>query len=79
MVLFRPLKHLSVGAGYGFTYMFDVTGGGAFDPTAAGDCERAGGDLGACQARLGGLARPAATGTYGSHRHDVSLSVTTQF
>ena len=36
MVLFRPVKHLSVGAGYGFTYMFDVTASpSAFDPTAA--------------------------------------------
>ena len=81
MVLFRPVKHLSVGAGYGFTYMFDVSGGSAFDPTAASTCEQKAGDLDvpACQTRLAGLARPTATGTYGSHRHDVSLSVTTQF
>jgi len=79
MVMVRPIKHLSVTAGYGFTYMFDVNGGTAFQPAAASDCELKGGDLDACRLRLAGLARPTADGTYGSHRHDVSLSVTTQF
>lgn len=81
MVLFRPAKHLNIGAGYGFTYMFDVSGGTAFDPTAAARCRDAGSDLAAdaCQKRLAGLARPAAAGTYGSQRHDFTLSLSTPF
>jgi Outer membrane protein transport protein (OMPP1/FadL/TodX) len=80
MVMYRPLKHLSLVAGYGFTYMFDVTAApGSFNSSAASTCEEAAGDLKACETRLAGLARPTAAGTYGMYRHDFSLSVTTQF
>lgn len=80
MVMYRPLKHLSLVAGYGFTYMFDVTASrGSFDPGAAQQCEQAEGDMNACEKRLAGLARPTAAGTYGMYRHDFSLSLTTQF
>ena len=86
MVAFSPFKHVSIGAGYGFTYMFGVTAtGSAFDPTAAAACEQSGGNLGAgaagtaCFTRLAGRARPTAAGTYQSHRHDFSLSITTWF
>lgn len=83
MIMYRPLKHLSLVAGYGFTYMFDVTTspGSSFDPGAAGACDEAHGDLNnpACQKQLAGLARPTAAGTYGMYRHDFSLSLTTQF
>ena len=76
-------KHLMLGAGYGFTYMFGVTAANSvFDPTAASACEAAGGDLSpgsACYKRLNGQARPSAAGTYHSHQHDFSLSLTTQF
>ncbi|HEX2657815.1 MAG TPA: hypothetical protein VHU40_06070, partial [Polyangia bacterium] len=83
MVLVRPAKHVSITAGYAFTYMFDVTtASSSFDPGAAARCEQSGGDLSpasACFVRLAGKARPTSAGTYGNLRHDVSLSVTMQF
>lgn len=84
MILVRPAKHVSITAGYGFTYMFDVTTtNSVFDPGAAAQCEQSGGDLktpsSPCLTRLAGKARPTAAGTYGNVRHDISLSVTTQF
>lgn len=83
MVLFFPFKHVSIGAGYGFTYMFGVnTNGSVFDPNAAAACEQAGGDLtpgSVCYTRLAGKARPSAAGSYHSHQQDFSLSVTSQF
>jgi len=76
-------KHLSIGAGYGFTYMFSVTANNSlFDSGAASACEATGGDLSpgsACYKRLSGQARPSAAGTYQSHQHDFSLSLTMQF
>jgi hypothetical protein len=53
-----------------------------FDSMAARNCELAGGDLTAgspCYKRLTGQARPSAAGTYQSHQHDFSLSLTIQF
>jgi len=83
MILVRPVKHISISAGYGFTYMFDVTTtNSVFDPGAAMACEQTGRDLKSsspCFTQLAGKARPTAAGTYGNLRHDVSLSVTTQF
>lgn len=83
MVLFAPFKHISIGAGYGFTYMFGVNAtSSVFDPGAATACEQSGGDLtagSACYTRLAGKARPTAAGSYQSHQHDFSLSVTSQF
>jgi hypothetical protein len=82
MVTFVPFRHVSIGAGYGFTYMFGVTANrSVFDPTASASCEQAGGDRNsaACLTRIAGQARPTAAGTYQSHQHDFSLSVTTQF
>jgi len=76
-------KHVSIGVGYGFTYMFGVTANNSlFDPGAASACEAAGGDLSpgsVCYKRLSGEARPSAAGTYQSHQHDFSLSLTMQF
>lgn len=70
-----------VAAGYAIAIEPDVTGGTAFDPTAAAACETAGGDLRdpACQARLRGAARPTAAGTYGRTTQTFSLSLTAQF
>ena len=83
MILWRPAKHVSLTAGYAFTYMFDVTTTtSVFDPGAAARCEQSGGDLSpssACFTRLDGKARPTSAGTYGSLRHDFSLSATIQF
>jgi long-subunit fatty acid transport protein len=82
MILYRPAKHLSIAAGYGFTYMFPVTTtDSVFHPSAAADCAAAGGDLGtaACVDRLNGTARPTAAGSYSHHEHDFSLSMTAQF
>jgi hypothetical protein len=82
MILVRPTKRISITAGYGFTYMFDVTANNSvFAPGAAAGCQAAGGDLtaGDCMTRLAGKARPTAAGTYGNFRHDFSLSVTTRF
>jgi len=76
-------KHLTLNAGYGFTYMFGVTAqNSVFDPMAATTCEAAGGDLtpgSSCYKRLTGQARPSAAGDYHSHQHDFSLSLTLQF
>jgi hypothetical protein len=82
MLLVRPTKHVSITAGYGFTYMFDLTTtSSVFDPGAANLCDQSGGALtsSACLTRLAGKARPTSAGTYGNIRHDLSLSVTTQF
>ena len=82
MLTFVPFKHVALGAGYGFTYMFGATANNSvFNPTAAATCESAGGDLtsGACYTRSIGQARPTAAGTYHSHQHDFSLSLTTQW
>ncbi len=82
MVLLRPMKHVWVGAGYGFTYMFPVTATtSAFDPTAAAGCVAAGGNLDAdaCIKRNQGLARPTAAGTYNRMSHAFGLSITAQF
>lgn len=82
MILFRPVKFLWVGAGYGFTYMFPVTSsGGPFDEGAAAGCAAAGGDLNAanCVQLRQGLARPMADGRYTSVRHDFTLSLSAQF
>ena len=82
MILVRLTKRISITAGYGFTYMFDVTAtNSVFDPNAANACQGAGGDLRstACMTRLDGKARPTAAGTYGTTRHDFSLSLTTRF
>ena len=63
---------MRITAGYGFTYMFDVTTtNSVFDPGAAGQCEQSGGDLTAsspCYTRLAGKARPTAAGTMRSSR-----------
>lgn len=76
-------KHLSLSAGYGFTYMFGVTADNSvFDANAGTACEAAGGDLSpgsSCYKRLNGQARPSAAGTYHSHQHDFSLSLTMHF
>jgi hypothetical protein len=90
MMSFGFGKHLSVSAGYGFTYMLPVTvSSSIFDAGSAATCAQAGGDLGtnpdgsprvpACTARLNGTARPTANGTYRHFEHDFSLSVTAQF
>ena len=76
-------KHVTFNAGYGFTHMFGVTANSSvFDPSAATACEAAGGDLtpgSSCYKRLAGQARPSAAGSYRSHQHDFSLSLTMQF
>lgn len=84
MLLIRPVRHLWIAAGYGFTYMLPVNNDtSAFDPTAARDCALAGGDLGpgtpSCQLRKEGLARGTAAGSYRHYAHDFSLSMTAQF
>jgi len=76
-------KHIAIGAGYGFTYMFGVASNqSVFDAGAASACEAAASDLtpgSSCYKRLAGQARPSAAGSYHSHQHDFSLSLTMQF
>lgn len=82
MVLFQPVRSLSIQAGYGFTYMLPVTASPSiYQPTADADCTTAGGDLRNpnCMARLDGTARPTAAGRYRHFEHDFSLSLATQF
>ena len=82
MILFRPVKYLWIGAGYGFTYMFPVTStGGPFQADAATACATNGGDLisPSCIQLRQGLARPTAEGRYTSVRHDFTLSLSAQF
>jgi long-subunit fatty acid transport protein len=82
MASFRVVKHLSIGAGYGFTWMLPVsTGGSIFDPSAATACAASGRDItsAACSAVNSGRARPSADGTYHRYSHDFSLSMTAQF
>jgi hypothetical protein len=82
MLTFQPLKHLSIGAGYGFTYLLPVTTTGSiFDPGFATRCASSGHDLGSADgaAATRGRARPSADGTYGRMTQTFSLSVTTQF
>jgi hypothetical protein len=82
MALLQPVRHLWIGVGYGFTYMFPVdTADSIFDPGAAGACAAAGGNLNdeSCVARRLGRAHPTAAGSYRRHVHSLSLSVLAQF
>jgi len=75
-------RHLRIGAGYAFTWMFPVTvSDSRFDPTAAAGCEQAAGNLSApaCQTRLAGQASPTAAGTYKMMRHTLSVMTTVNF
>jgi long-subunit fatty acid transport protein len=82
MAELRITRGLSLGAGYGFSYMPQVTARpSSFLPGAAAACTAAGDDLRNpnCMARLGGSARPTADGTYGRTVHDFSASMTARF
>jgi long-subunit fatty acid transport protein len=85
MAELRVTRGLSLTAGYGFTYMPDVTVNSSnFDPSAAGKCMdpmKDNNDLTkpSCIARQQGLARPTADGTYGRTEQDFSLSMNVRF
>lgn len=82
MVMFRPVKHLWLAAGYAFTYLLPVsTTTSVFDPTAGARCLEAGEDITApaCIDRRNGRARPSAAGDYQQSAHRLSLSMTVQF
>jgi hypothetical protein len=89
MFMGSPVRHLWIGAGYGFTYMLPVTAStSVYMPAAARECALSGGNLGndtgdpsgeACRIRLDGRARPGAAGTYRRHIHSLSVSVMAQF
>jgi long-subunit fatty acid transport protein len=75
-------RRLSLGGGYGITFMPQVTvTSSRFDPMAATTCAQAGNDLAnpACQARLDGRARPSANGTYQRTVQDFGLTLTARF
>jgi long-subunit fatty acid transport protein len=57
------------------------TGSSVFDPTAAGRCAEAMGNLESapCLARVAGTARPTAAGTYSGVHHTASLSASIRF
>jgi len=78
----RIIRHIWIQAGYAFTYQLPVeVTHSAFDPTAEADCRAAGQDLGnaACQARLAGLARPTAAGTYRRMTQDFTAGLLVSF
>jgi long-subunit fatty acid transport protein len=76
----RLTRHLWLGAGYGITFMPQVqVTTSVFKPAEATSCADAMGDLGKCQARLSGQARPSAAGTYTRAVQDFGLTVTAKF
>jgi long-subunit fatty acid transport protein len=76
----RVARRLWLAAGYGITFMGEVTASpSAFDPTAATACADAHGDLDACVARNQGRARPTAAGTYTRVVQDLGLTLTAKF
>ncbi|MES1165379.1 MAG: hypothetical protein ABUR63_06475 [Verrucomicrobiota bacterium] len=82
MIVLQVVRHVWIGAGYAFTYMFPVTANPSdFAPDAAARCTAAGESLTepACITRRNGLARPTAAGTYHRIGHALSLSMTAQF
>ena len=82
MAELRLTRGLSLTAGFGFTYMPDVTAHPSnFKPDAAAACKAAGDDLSmtSCQERQQGLARPTADGTYSRTEQDFSLAMTARF
>jgi hypothetical protein len=75
----RLSRRFWLGAGYGLTIMPSVTvTNSVFDPTAAGACATANGDLNnqSCQKLANGTARPSANGTYTSLVQDFGLTAT---
>ena len=82
MAELRVIRGLSLSAGYGFTYMQDVTAHPSnFEPGAAQACKGSGYDLNlqSCQQLQQGLARPTADGTYGRTEQDFSLAMNIRF
>jgi long-subunit fatty acid transport protein len=82
MAELRLTRGLSLTAGYGFTYMPDVTAHPSnFNPRAAADCLATGSDLSmdSCMQQQKGLARPTADGTYSRTEQDFSLAMTARF
>jgi len=82
MVQFQPVKHLSIGVGYGFSYLFPVTTAhSSFDPSFAAACAASGHDLtsAACAATNQGRARPSTDGSYHRQSNAFSVSMTAQF
>lgn len=68
-------------AGYALAWMRPLSGGEAFDPTAAAACAQAGGDLStpACRQRLAGTARPSAAGRYELVQHTLAVLTKVSF
>ncbi|HET6147426.1 MAG TPA: outer membrane protein transport protein [Polyangia bacterium] len=82
MAELRISRNFSVSAGYGFSYMPEVTARpSSFDPLAAAACDAAGGDLRNpnCMTRLQGRARPSAEGSYARTVSDFSASLSMRF
>jgi len=82
MAELRISRAFSLSAGYGFSYMPEVTAHPSnFDPAAAAACDAAGGDLRDpnCVRRQQGLARPSADGRYARTVSDFSASMTARF
>jgi long-subunit fatty acid transport protein len=85
MAELRVARGLSLTAGYGFTYMQDVTAHPSnFNPSAAETCanpQKDNNDLTkqSCILRQQGLAHPTADGTYGRTEQDFSLAMNIRF
>jgi hypothetical protein len=82
MAELRVTRGLSLTAGYGFTYMQDVTAHpSSFQPAAAQACKDSGFNLNlqSCQQLQQGQARPTADGTYGRTEQDFSLAMNIRF
>jgi hypothetical protein len=82
----RVTRHLWLGGGYGITFMPNVNvTDSQFQPTDASGCADTNGNLGPegssspCRARLNGVARPTANGTYGRVVQDFGLTMTARF
>jgi long-subunit fatty acid transport protein len=73
-------RHFWLSAGYGATFMSEVTASSsAFDPMKATNCVQAGQALDACMARNAGQGRPTAAGTYTRVVQDFGLTMTAKF
>ena len=82
MAELRLTRGLSLTAGFGFTFMADVTASPSnFDPRAAVDCLASGNDLSnqKCIDQQRGLAHPTADGSYSRTEQDFSLAMTARF
>ena len=76
----RLTRRLWLAAGYGITFMEEVTANpSVFDPTAATACVDSGNNLDSCVARNAGQGRPSAAGTYTRVVQDFGLTMTAKF